>query len=423
MEKIFVSIASYRDPETIPTILDAKNKAKYPDNIRFGLCLQHEPGETDLSVIKNTNTDTIEYNWRESQGTCWARHNIQKQLYDGENYYFQLDSHHRFCPEWDDKLINLINSLKEKYEKPIIGGYCPGYKPSDDNLEDAPMKINSYPDFTTQGDLMFYPKVIKDFKTLRESNTSVISARFLSGHFIFVDGIFCKECLYDPNLYFRGEELSLSARAFTKGYDFFHPTESIVWHEYIRKGKTKHWDDHIVNNGFILTATNRSEKAKTRVRHLLGMEENNTIFGNYGLGNKRSLHDYELYAGLNLKTRQIHKYAYDIKNKYPHAFNMSESEWSSGLMEKYKIKFFVDSNVIDNIKKDKNITTVALIFETKFGSPVYRKDIKDKEIQLLKDNFYIESSMDEKPSRISILTFAADKTTINKTVISNMVIS
>jgi hypothetical protein len=36
MEKIFVSIASYRDSQLIPTIKDLLNKSKYPDNLTFG---------------------------------------------------------------------------------------------------------------------------------------------------------------------------------------------------------------------------------------------------------------------------------------------------------------------------------------------------------------------------------------------------
>ena len=41
MNTIFIQIASYKDPELIPTIKDCISKAKYPDNLSFGICWQH----------------------------------------------------------------------------------------------------------------------------------------------------------------------------------------------------------------------------------------------------------------------------------------------------------------------------------------------------------------------------------------------
>ncbi len=41
----------------------------------------------------------------------------------------------------------------------------------------------------------------------------------------------------------------MTVRAFTHGYDLFHPCETIVWHDYVRKDAVKHWDDHAVRVG------------------------------------------------------------------------------------------------------------------------------------------------------------------------------
>ena len=41
MNKIFVQIASYRDPQLLPTIKDMIDKAKKPKNLVFGICWQH----------------------------------------------------------------------------------------------------------------------------------------------------------------------------------------------------------------------------------------------------------------------------------------------------------------------------------------------------------------------------------------------
>lgn len=396
MEKIFVSIASYRDPQTAYTIKDLIAKAKNKKSIIIGVCLQHEKNE--IILPKYDNLKILEYNWRESQGTCWARHNIQKFLYEDENYYFQLDSHHRFCENWDSILIDTTKKLKEKYDKPIIGGYCPAYKPDkDSDLENRPMKISCFPDFSTSGDLMFVPRVINNHESINNKE-SVIPARFLSGHFIFAENSFCYDCLYDPNLYFRGEELTLSARAYTHGYDMFHPTQSIVWHEYIRKKQIKHWDDHTRKNGFVTDSNKRADLAKERARYLLGIEKNNKIkFGRYGLGNKRQLHEYELYCGLSFSTKQVHNHAYDVNNIYPPPRILSEEEWESGLMRKYKVSCNIDKKFVLLLNERLDIDYVTVSFRDINNTLCYNQKIKRPNLASIQEKYYLESSMENTP--------------------------
>ena len=37
---------------------------------------------------------------------------------------------------------------------------------------------------------------------------------------------------YDPDIYFSWEETTMAVRAFTHGYDLFHPSTVVTWHEY-----------------------------------------------------------------------------------------------------------------------------------------------------------------------------------------------
>ena len=60
---------------------------------------------------KNKNFRIIETPYQKSLGVCHARHNIQK-LHDGEEYHLQLDSHHRFVKNWDEKIKKCFNKLK-----------------------------------------------------------------------------------------------------------------------------------------------------------------------------------------------------------------------------------------------------------------------------------------------------------------------
>lgn len=404
-DKIFISIASYRDTETESTILDAIRKAKNPNRLVIGLCLQDDLNTNIDQISSLNNVKILRFHWKDSLGACWSRSLIQRKLFDNEKYYLQLDSHHRFRKDWDEWLVTHFDMIKQKYNKPILGGYCPGYNLDDHEYEDKPMQISAFGSFQDDGDLFFFPRLISNFSELREKNIFSIPARFLSGHFIFADGIFCHECPYDPNLYFRGEELSLSARAYTHGYDFFHPTHSIIWHEYTRHYQPKHWNDHSKNNGFLITAKQRADKAKEKIRLLLGMEKNKVDFGKYGLGKLRSLHDYELYAGLNFKKRLVHKYAYNIYDRYPLPFKMDENEWMQGFMKKYKILINITNDYITSLIEN-NAEAITIVCENHIGVNFYRKHISDLHTLQLSNNTYkLEDGMEYAPYKILVYPY------------------
>jgi hypothetical protein len=386
---IFISIASYRDPELIPSIIDCYKKSDKKSKLHFGICLQDTKEQLyKLKHLKkeyNINLSIDFHDWRDSQGTCWARYNIQQKLFNDQCYYLQLDSHHRFVEQWDSILIDMMEKKhSEGFDKPIIGGYGPGYR-LDNTCDPGCIQINSFDTFTEDGDLIFRPLVVRQSSMLQSIGQTTIPARFLSGHFIFTLGKFCKECIYDPNLYFRGEEISLSARAYTHGYDFFHPLFPIVWHFYLRPQEHKHWDNHQNGNGFVISAEQRGSKAKERVRKLLGMEKNNINFGQYGLGSKRSLHEYELYSGVNFATKDIHKYTFNSRNDSPFAYIMSEEEFKSNLLLKKRINIQFDQSFLSYINP--NIEFITLCIEDNMNKLLYRADLKNDDIvYIIKNN-------------------------------------
>ena len=129
---IFVQIASYRDPQLEPTIKDMLENAKKPKNIRFGIARQFsdEDGFDKLEEYrKDKRFKILDIPYQESKGVCWAR-NLTQQLYDGETYTLQIDSHMRFEKNWDETLIKMIKGLqKYGYEKPLLTGYVPSFDP------------------------------------------------------------------------------------------------------------------------------------------------------------------------------------------------------------------------------------------------------------------------------------------------------
>jgi hypothetical protein len=126
-----------------------------------------------------------------------------------------------------------------------------------------------------------------------------VPARFYSAHFCFTLGLFCEEVQHDPHLYFHGEEISIAVRAFTHGYDLFHPHRVVAWHEYTRKNRIKHWEE---NPAWQI----RDLESKTRYQTLLGVDGVPRVhLGKYGLGKARTLWDYEAYAGVSFAYRDV----------------------------------------------------------------------------------------------------------------------
>ena len=53
-------------------------------------------------------------------------------------------------------------------------------------------------------------------------------SRLLAAGLVFARGAFLREVPMDPQVYFQGEEVSLAIRAYTHGYNLYHPTENVT---------------------------------------------------------------------------------------------------------------------------------------------------------------------------------------------------
>ena len=329
---IFIQIASYRDPQLLPTLKDCIDKAKYPDNLRFGIAWQHSSSDSwdNLDEYKDDpRFKILDIDYTQSKGVCWARNAVQ-QLYDNETYTLQLDSHHRFTQHWDETLIQMLVGLqKEGYKKPLLTAYIPSFDPDNDPAArvQTPWKMN-FDRFIPEGAVFFLPATFDSW----DDSSKPLPARFYSAHFAFSLGSFAQEVQHDPDYYFHGEEISIAARAYTHGYDLFHPHEVVVWHEYTRKGRIKQWDDDKIWG-------ERNSKSHLKNRKLFEMdgEKRDIDFGKYGFGNKRSLRDYEKYAGLSFKKRAIQKRVQEHKSPPdPDTTNLSDEEFDNALLSIFK---------------------------------------------------------------------------------------
>jgi hypothetical protein len=277
---IFVQIPAYRDPELASTLLDLYRMAEWPDRLRVCVAWQHAAGESLPGFVQDLpGLEIVDIPHDESHGCNWARSGLQRRWH-GEPYTLLLDSHHRFVPGWDTAVLSMYGELKRSgVEKPILTAYLPPYDPSRDPEARRPHPYKIYPLSREDGlltRLTSYPI------PLWEELPGPIEADFASLHFLLAAGSFNEEILFDPKLYFFGDEVVLSLRAFTSGYDLFHPHRVLGWHCYERTTRTAHWQDH---PGW----SEQHRESLVKMRRLF----TGTYAGEHGLGHQRSISEYE----------------------------------------------------------------------------------------------------------------------------------
>jgi len=375
--KIFVQIAAYRDPQLVPTIKSMLENAKHPENVIIGIARQFHPEDKfdDLSEYENNpNFRILNIPFEESLGVCWARNQVQ-QLYKDEEYTLQIDSHMRFEKNWDVEMIKMITDLQERgYKKPLLTGYVSSFDPDNDPIArvQEPWRM-TFDRFTPEGVVFFLPETIPGWQNL----DSPVPARFYSAHYCFTLGEFSKEVQHDPEFYFHGEEISITVRAYTHGYDLFHPHKVLIWHEYTRKGRTKQWDDD-------KEWWKKNEFCHKKNRQLLGIdgEVYDGEIGKYGFGTERTIKDYELYSGLLFSKRAVQKYTID-KNYPPNPYDYeTEEDWINSFSSIFKHCIDVAYNLVP--EDDYEFWVVA--FHNEKDETLHRQDADEQEIKNMKND-------------------------------------
>ncbi|UOA07497.1 UDP-N-acetylglucosamine-transferase [Methylobacter sp. S3L5C] len=371
---IFIQIAAYRDPELNNTLASLLSNAKYPEELRIGIAWQHNIMDKWDNLDNYINDDRfriIDINFLESKGCCWARNQVQQQ-YQGEDYTLQIDSHHRFSPDWDEILINmLINLQSEGYPKPLITGYMPSYDPNNDPAGriNELWKMN-FDRFIPEGAIFFLPAQFDDF----DGNEKPVRSRFYSAHFAFTLGQFALEVQHDPDYYFHGEEISITVRAFTHGYDLFHPNIIICWHEYTRNGRAKHWDD-------VSSWGEKNQHSHHLNRILFRMDgQVGTLNPKYGFGSTRTLHDYEKYAGISFEHRAIQQETLD--HKEPPNTSVPEDQWEISLLSIFKHCIDIGYDQVPESDYD----FWCVVFKDEHNNDLYRQDADEAEITTMKND-------------------------------------
>jgi [Skp1-protein]-hydroxyproline N-acetylglucosaminyltransferase len=270
-ESVFISLAAFREHLLGQTLRSAFGQAKNPDKLFVGAIIQNCFGiehtcKTGMQVIgKNKqgrdmtkisdappDANGIEEFCQDEEfkkycesgqirvvymrdtdalGPAVARYFASK-LWGGETFFMQVDSHLEFAKEWDEKYIEEVKVAKN-YPKAVLSMYPPGFQTfgeyeggtggprlctctfSDSLVEHQIIRIN------TGGRC-----------TGHEPRPTQIA--FIAAGFFFARAEFLMDVPFDPFLpwCFMGEEIALSMRAWTAGWNIYAPRINLIAHQY-----------------------------------------------------------------------------------------------------------------------------------------------------------------------------------------------
>ena len=342
-DTIFVSVGSYRDtlcPRTLETLY---TNARNPMKIFVGICQQNDVGDVDCVEQGLENLPQFKKNVRvvrmlhhQARGPTYARF-LCSTLYHNEEYYLQIDSHCRFVKDWDVLLINMIKDLKKNgVSKPVMSHYTPNYNDYQDYPDPtSPVSTICKAWFTDQNLISLQGAGWVKPDELPRPNAYIAAGMF------FCESKFLKELPFDPELDFMfiGEELLLSARFYTHGWDIFTPSKNTIFHLYTRENDPKFWENQHIS----------ADKASAKARFILGLDTDQSklterqkhLLQYYGLGTERTLEDYYNYAGIDITKKEVIKNMCEESNTSLQKIYNDVQEQSSSYTKSSSNSYFI----------------------------------------------------------------------------------
>ena len=226
----------------------------------------------------------------------------------------QIDSHMTFAQDWDLESITMLKNAPS--DKPVISHYPPPH--TADLVEKAKVAAPRLcgPVFATSD---LESQIIRLEGSYNYDSVKLKYPRyapFIAAGYLVAHSDILREVPFDPFLpyIFMGEEILLSARLWTSGYDIFSPTHSLLGHHYVRNHKPKFWES--VHRTFSFGVHNPLQMlVLNRVKYQLGYPESSkdmikpktlfTAIDQYSMGSTRSLDDYLKTVGLNMDTKEV----------------------------------------------------------------------------------------------------------------------
>ena len=319
--KIFISIASYRDDQCFDTVRNLSENADNPENLVIVVCQQNGVADRDClgwcqknkkhPTCNKTDAKIERLSHISARGPTWARWRIQRK-WDGEEYYLQLDAHTRMVPHWDTILKEQLSLCPS--EKPVLTQYPLEYtivnnkkdrnSSVKENWQLDKMRGGLYVKEFSNPDGFF--RVQSDYTEGRQSQP--FQATCWGACFSFSRGDFFWEVGYDPYtpFLFFGEEMDISARGWTWGWDYFSPSETVVFTSFKREHRSTFWENplqwplEILSRFRVYVRLGYITKDKVPKKYHFIFRD----MDKYPLGPYRSLSDYEKMCRMNIKNEK-----------------------------------------------------------------------------------------------------------------------
>lgn len=303
---IFLSIASYCDPVLAFTLRRALATAARPEQLHFGI-VDQSPAEwprTEAADVAPARLTFVRIDPRDARGPCWARA-IGMSLYDGEDWFFQIDSHMDFEPGWDETLAHQARLLQVGRRGAVVSAYPNPFVFENGEPVHRPV-TNKVLAHVVNGTTAFAPDhPVLSFAAHPVDSEQALPGFHLGAGCLFAPGAIVQLFPYDPFLYFHGEEQAYALRLFTHGWDIFHMPGLPVYHLYNQAGaggppRPMHWDQ-----AHEATRSVSWWLYEQRSRQRVALLVSGAPLGIYGLGNVRSVADYAAFSGIDYAARTL----------------------------------------------------------------------------------------------------------------------
>lgn len=269
MSTIYVSVPSYRDPETWHTLFSLFARSRHPERVRAVVCYQRVAGsdpevhaeyeklcadrsrESAASIAaaaagRGGRIRVLGKRHEDARGPCQARKWIEDdyapRLRQGD-FVLLVDSHTMFSQDWDEYLR--AEWARAGDRRAVLTSYPGVYDRADDAKHGESTATNDLGRFTFFKGFDGDGAPTYDSAPFRHQPSRPLPSICMHANFCFMPACAVRRVPYLQNvpLLFFGEEYLMAMRLWTHGYNFYAPSALPVRTLYDRSYRPVFWEN------------------------------------------------------------------------------------------------------------------------------------------------------------------------------------